>query len=180
MPIYTGTGDTGFTGLFDNQRVQKDDLRIQAYGTVDEVNSFLGLLRCEDLPAELDERLQQIQCALFELGASLATPGSGEASPTLRAGADLLEGWIAESEDQLPQLKTFVLPGGHREAAMLHVVRTVARRAERLFWALHRKEKLQDDAGIYLNRLSDLFFSWARTANLRHGVADVPWVSTDG
>jgi cob(I)alamin adenosyltransferase len=177
MPIYTGTGDKGFTGLFGNQRVVKDDLRIRAYGTVDEVNSFVGLLRCESLPAELDDRLRQIQSALFDLGANLATPGAD--SSALSAGADLLESWIDESEKELPALTTFVLPGGHREAALFHVARTVSRRAERRFWALHRREKLSDDAGIYLNRLSDLFFSWARAANRRNGVADVPWVSTD-
>ena len=180
MPIYTGTGDKGYTGLFDNQRVPKDDLRIRAYGTVDEVNSTVGLLRCESLPPELDKRLEQIQSALFELGANLAMPGKDRESSALSASSDLLERWIDESEKSLPQLTTFVLPGGHREAALLHVARTITRRAERRFWALHRQEKLPDDAGIYLNRLSDLFFSWARAANLRNGVEDVPWVSQAG
>ena len=178
MPIYTGTGDKGFTGLFDNQRVPKDDLRIEACGTVDELNSCLGLLRCEAVPEELDRRLEAIQSTLFDLGADLATPGAPPPE-VLTTGAGRLEAWIDESEAQLPALRNFVLPGGHREAALLHLARTVARRAERLFWALQRRDELSDTAGIYLNRLSDLLFSWARLANHRNRVADVVWISAD-
>lgn len=175
MPIYTGTGDEGLTGLFGNQRVPKDDLRIETYGTVDELNSCVGLVRCEALPAELDHRLAEIQNTLFDLGADLATPSDNPAPQVVTTGTARLETWIDESEAQLAALRNFVLPGGHREAALLHVARTVARRAERLFWALRRRETLPVASGIYLNRLSDLLFSWARLANHRHRVPDVPW-----
>ncbi len=178
MPIYTGTGDDGSTGLFGNQRVGKDDLRVETYGSIDEINSQIGLLRCEALPAELDQRLATIQGTLFELGSDLATPGSTAALPAVIAGIRDAEAWIDASEAELPALGSFVLPGGHREAAMLHLARTAARRAERLFWALHRREadQVEPQLGVYLNRLSDLLFSWARLANHRHGVADVPWL----
>lgn len=175
MPIYTGTGDAGDTGLFDNRRVPKDDLRIEVYGTVDELNSFVGLLRSEELPAGLDSKLEHIQNVLFELGSDLATPGSTKAVPLIEKAITAVEGWIDESEGELLRLSTFVLPGGHREASLLHVLRTVTRRAERLFWALHRRDPLPLPPGVYLNRLSDLFFSLARGANQRHGIADVPW-----
>lgn len=179
MPIYTGTGDKGFTGLFDNQRVPKDDLRIGAYGTVDELNSCIGMVRCESLPAAFDRQLEEIQNTLFDLGANLATPNDESATGVLDTGADHLEQWIDESEAALPALGNFVLPGGHREAALLHVARTVARRAERRYWALQRRDKLPEAGGIYLNRLSDLLFSWARLANLRNGVPDVPWIRAE-
>ncbi|MCA8954903.1 MAG: cob(I)yrinic acid a,c-diamide adenosyltransferase [Planctomycetes bacterium] len=179
MPIYTGTGDRGQTGLFDNRRVPKDDLRIETYGTVDELNSWVGMVRAESPPAEIDAGLEQIQSTLFELGADLATPGSNASLPRVRAGIRDVEGWIDASEAQLPRLNSFVLPGGHREAASLHVLRTTARRAERLFWTLQRRENIAEELGVYLNRLSDLFFSWARLANHRHGVPDVPWRRAD-
>lgn len=176
MPIYTGTGDDGSTGLFNNQRVGKDDLRVEAYGSVDEINSQIGLLRTESLPPELDAHLAEIQSALFEIGADLATPGSSTALPVVRKGISNIESWIDASEAELPALRSFVLPGGHREAAQFHLARTTARRSERLFWALHHRDGLETELGVYLNRLSDLFFSWARLANRRHGVPDVPWV----
>jgi cob(I)alamin adenosyltransferase len=179
MPIYTGTGDAGDTGLFDNRRVGKDDLRIAAYGTVDELNSLVGLLRAEPLPAEFDAQLAQIQRTLFEFGADLATPGATAAVATAQRGRQDLERWIDQSEAALPPLRSFVLPAGHREAALCHLLRTTTRRAERLFWALHRRDTMATELGVYLNRLSDLFFSWARWCNLRHGVEDVPWISTE-
>ena len=176
MPIYTGTGDDGSTGLFDNQRVSKDDLRVEAYGSVDEINSQVGLLRTEALPAEIDSALAKIQSILFEIGADLATPGSKAALPTVNAGIADIESWIDSSEGELPALQSFVLPGGHRQAALFHIARTTTRRTERLFWSLHKRDGAEPALGIYLNRLSDLFFSWARLANHRAGVADVPWV----
>jgi cob(I)alamin adenosyltransferase len=175
MPIYTGTGDDGTTGLSGNQRVPKGHPRIEAYGTVDELNAVVGLVRIEPLPTDLDQRLARIQNTLFEVGADLASPDLRE-SPKIHAATVEVEVWIDESEAQLPALKNFILPGGARDAALLHLARTTARRAERLVWSLgQQEENLPRDLGIYLNRLSDLFFSWARLCNQRHGVADIPW-----
>jgi len=175
MPLYTGTGDEGQTGLFNNQRVPKNDLRIESYGAVDELNAFVGLVRSEPLPEELSGRLEEIQNTLFEIGTDLASPGSTAALPTIAEAIEHLERWIDESEEQLPRLKNFILPGGHRESALLHVLRTSARRAERSFWALGQRDELPAPLGVYLNRLSDLFFTWSRLANQRHSVTDTPW-----
>ncbi|MCA8977115.1 MAG: cob(I)yrinic acid a,c-diamide adenosyltransferase [Planctomycetes bacterium] len=180
MPIYTGTGDDGDTGLFGNQRVAKDDARIEAYGAVDELNSCLGMLRAEGGFAAHDARLESIQNTLFDLGADLATVGGRASLPRLIPATRELERWIDESEGRLPQLTSFVLPGGCRTAATLHVLRTVARRAERRYWTLRRDaapdgSAVPGEIGVYLNRLSDLLFSWARLANLEAGVDDVPW-----
>ena len=182
MPIYTGTGDLGDTGLFGNRRVRKGHARIEAYGTVDELNSFLGLLRAEGLAAAFDDQLKAIQDTLFEIGADLATEGGKASLPRVIPAIVEAERWIDASEATLPPLRTFVLPGGSRRAALLHVLRTVARRAERRFWSLARECETSEPLapvpppiGVYLNRLSDLFFSWARRENQRAGVADVPW-----
>ena len=176
MPIYTKTGDRGDTGLFGNRRVPKHDARIQAYGTVDELSSFVGLLRAEPLPETLAARLQDVQNVLFDLGADLATEGGQASLPRVEPGIAALEAWIDEATAALPPLRTFVLPAGHREAALMHVARTVCRRAERWFWALRaRGDAVPEAIGVYLNRLSDLLFVWARQANQRHGIADVPW-----
>ena len=176
MPIYTKTGDQGQTGLFGNERVSKTHLRVEAYGSVDETNAFLGLLRCEELPDELDRELQQIQETLFSIGADLATPGSTSSVEQARVGTAAMEKWIDRDNADLAELKTFILPGGHREAGVLHIARTVSRRAERRVWALIEREDVPAELGTYLNRLSDLLFVWSRHANHRHGVADVPWV----
>ena len=181
MPIYTGTGDDGHTGLFGNRRVPKDDARIEAYGTVDELSSVLGLLRTELEGAAVpsDQQVQNIQETLFEIGADLATEGGSASVPRVERATQQLEQWIDASEAQLPQLSTFVLPGGSRIGALLHLARTVSRRAERHFWTLERlvadSHPTPAQIGVYLNRCSDLFFSWARLANQEAGVADIPW-----
>lgn len=182
MPIYTRTGDHGDTGLFGNQRVPKDHVRIEAYGTIDELNSFLGLLRSEGLEAEFDANVTAIQNALFDIGADLATEGGRASLPRVEPGIRELERWIDASEASLPPLRTFVLPAGNRRAALLHVLRTVARRAERRYWTLvhattptNGASNVPEPIGVYLNRLSDLFFSWARRANHAAGLPDVPW-----
>jgi cob(I)alamin adenosyltransferase len=181
MSLYTKTGDEGETGLFGNRRVPKDDLRIEAYGSVDELNSLLGLLRCEPMDAATDERLCTMQSLLFEIGADLATDGGQASVPAVERAILDLECWIDESERQLPQLRSFILPGGSRLAAMLHVARTESRRAERRFWTLAKVvHDVPRPIGVLLNRMSDLFFSWARLANLRAGVADVPWQRQQG
>jgi cob(I)alamin adenosyltransferase len=177
MSLYTGTGDQGETGLFGNKRVPKDDVRIEAYGSVDELNCFVGLLRAEGLAADLDAQLQQIQDMLFEIGADLATEGGRASLARVEPAILEVEDWIDASEAGLPPLRTFVLPGGCRQAALLHVLRAVARRAERRFWTLSRfpGAAVPEPLGIYLNRLSDLFFSLARGSNHLQGVPDVPW-----
>lgn len=181
MPIYTRTGDDGDTGLFGKRRVAKDDVRIEAYGTLDELNAVVGLLRAEPLDAGFDGQLKAIQDLLFEMGADLATEGGRASLPRVEPAIAELERWIDASEAKLTPLRSFVLPGGSRTAALLHVLRTVARRAERRYWTLVRavgadpQVAIPRAIGIYLNRLSDLFFSWARRANLQAGVPDVPW-----
>lgn len=184
MPIYTGTGDDGETGLVGNRRIVKDHLRIETYGTVDELNAQLGALRASAGFRSHDERLETIQNTLFDVGADLATEDRSAPMPGLQSVIRDLEAWIDESEARLPPLRSFILPGGCPAAASLHVLRTIARRAERRFWALRRDGQKVGSAvsveiGVYLNRLSDLFFSWARLANLEAGVTDVPWRRAD-
>jgi cob(I)alamin adenosyltransferase len=179
MKIYTRTGDAGETGLFGGARVGKDDPRVEAYGTVDELNSCLGVARALGPSAQTDASLQQIQSDLFTLGAELATaPGKEDKlRTTLVAASDIerLEGWIDHSEAPLAPLKNFVLPGGCPAAAELHRARTVCRRAERRTLTAGRASAIRSEIVIYLNRLSDLLFVLARYENHVTGVADIPW-----
>ncbi len=178
MPIYTKTGDAGDTGLFGNRRVRKHDPRIEAYGTVDELNSTLGLLAAEPSETPISERIQQIQATLFDVGADLATVGSRRAVPRVVEHTHRLEQWIDEADSALPPLRNFVLPGGHREAALCHMARTVCRRAERRVWSLaDATNDIPLEHAVYLNRLSDVLFVWGRAANQRHGFADIPWTA---
>jgi cob(I)alamin adenosyltransferase len=170
VKIYTKTGDRGETSLFGGARVPKHDPRIEAYGTIDELNSFLGLARAAWPSSPLDDLLARIQSDLFEIGAHLAAPGSDRFRGANPAHVTELEQSIDAMERELPPLRNFILPGGCAAAGHLHVARTVCRRAERLVVAL------RDDASIvYLNRLSDWLFVAARYANLKHGVDDVVW-----
>jgi cob(I)alamin adenosyltransferase len=164
---HTRTGDDGSTGLFCGRRVRKDSLCIEAFGTLDELNSALGLARSL-APRRLGVVLDPIQHDLFRLGAELASPGKAPASiaPT-RIKA--LEHWIDEMESSLPALKTFILPGGTRPAAAVHLARTICRRAERLCVALARKEKIGALVVPYLNRLGDALFVLARWVNQQEG-----------
>ena len=176
MKIYTKTGDDGTTGLFGGGRVRKDDARVESYGTVDELNSVLGVARAMGLAAACDEVLAHAQVDLFALGAELATvPGKEEKLPMARltgADAERLERAIDVAEEGLPALTNFVLPGGSAQAAALHHARTVCRRAERAVIALGNA---RGELVIYLNRLSDLLFVLARREDFERGVADVPW-----
>ncbi|MDR9808018.1 cob(I)yrinic acid a,c-diamide adenosyltransferase [Rhizobium hidalgonense] len=181
--IYTKTGDDGTTGLVSGPRRTKDDLRVEAYGTIDEANSAIGLARLHTsgLP-ELDAMLMSIQNDLFDLGADLATPDTGEtlAYEPLRiveTQVDRVEHDIDQLNADLEPLKSFILPGGSPAAAHLHLARTIARRAERLMVALARidREIVSEPARKYVNRLSDFLFVAARHANNR-GQADVLWV----
>ncbi len=170
MKIYTRTGDHGDTSLFGGSRVPKNDPRIEAYGTVDELNSFVGLARAHPLPQSVDDVLQQVQADLFEIGARLASPNTDRFAGVDAARIAELEQAIDAMERELAPLTSFILPGGAPAAAQLHVARTVCRRAERCVVALH------DDATIaYLNRLSDYLFVAARFANLKAAREDVPW-----
>lgn len=175
--IATRTGDDGTTGLGDGSRVPKTDARVMAMGDVDELNSTLGVLLCEDLPPAVREALLQIQHDLFDLGGELCIPGfeNIHEAQLLR-----LDEWLAQYNASLPRLEEFILPGGSRAAALAHVSRTVCRRAERAVIALDDAERSQG-RGIrplcrqYLNRLSDLMFVWARTLNRHAGGSDVYW-----
>ena len=176
--IATRTGDDGSTGLGDGSRVPKDHLRVQAMGDVDELNSGLGVLLAEPLPADVRELLVVIQHELFNLGGELSIPGF----ELLKVDAVLrLDEALAHYNDKLPRLQEFILPAGTRSAALAHVSRTVARRAERAVVALAAADKVNDTPRHYLNRLSDLMFVLARTLNRANldglGGDDVYWKS---
>ena len=180
MKIYTKSGDRGDTSLFGGQRVPKDALRIEAYGTVDELNSVLGIVRADGVKKHLDEILGTLQDVLFVLGADLATPRSLQRKGVKRIGkkeAEFIEETIDALEKQLKPLKSFILPGGSPVAARLHFARTVCRRAERVVVRLSRNEDIGDDCMIFLNRLSDLLFVLARFANHSANVPEVKWKS---
>lgn len=182
MKIYTKTGDQGDTGLFGGPRVRKDHLRIEAYGSVDELNAVLGLVRSESPPAEIDALLESIQNSLFDVGAELASPDPARMGVTVvgPGQAQALERAIDLYETRLPPLKTFILPGGCRAAAQMHLARTVCRRAERRLVALAAAESISGELIVYLNRLSDLLFVLARELNRAAGQGDVPWKKTEG
>lgn len=170
--IYTRTGDSGSTGLGDGARVQKDSLRVEALGAVDELNSALGVLLAEPLAQDVREQLIAIQHDLFELGGELSIPGH------TRLGTEQivrLEQMLDAHNAGLAPLKEFILPGGSRAAALCHLARTVCRRAERRVVSLASAESLSAYCQQYLNRLSDLLFVMSRVINQRDGQPDVLW-----
>jgi cob(I)alamin adenosyltransferase len=179
MKIYTRTGDLGETGLFGGPRVFKDDVRIEAYGTIDELNAALGVARSTDPPAEIDQTLAELQNELFTVGAELATPNAHEKGVPLVtvAHVERLEKVIDDYEAKLPMLKNFILPAGTPAAAALHLARGISRRAERRLVSFARAlpEEVTPEMLAYVNRLTDLLFVLARSANHIAGVADVPW-----
>jgi cob(I)alamin adenosyltransferase len=176
MKIYTRTGDDGTTGLFGGGRVRKDDLRVEAYGAVDEANAAIGLARGLGLDSDVDKVLSHVQHALFDVGADLATPPDAKARAHLHLVTDddvaELEAAIDRFEGELEPLKQFVLPAGHVTSAALHVARSVVRRAERATVALASVAPIETPVARYLNRLSDLLFVLARVANARNGVSE--------
>ena len=179
MKIYTKTGDDGTTGLFGGGRISKDAVRLESYGTVDELNSVLGLVRCHNADKEIDSMLHHIQNDLFNLGADLATPMSVRNKSVVRIQSKetrVLENWIDRMEAGLPALTNFILPGGTPAAAYLHLARSVCRRAERLVVKLSREEKISKAVIVYLNRLSDLLFVLARWANHKGGQEEIKWM----
>ncbi len=179
MKIYTKTGDEGITGLLGNRRIPKDDIRIEAYGTIDELNAVLGLARAEGLDAASDRLIGELQDELFAVGSALADPDpKGRYHNTIQTKhAVRLEAIIDALESDLPPLTSFILPGGSRPAAQIHLARTVCRRAERLVVRLARQPGGDVPAAliVYLNRLSDLLFVLARALNHRARIADIPW-----
>ena len=179
MKIYTKTGDTGDTSLFDGTRVRKTDPRVVAYGDVDELQATLGVVRAAGLPADLNEICVTIQRDLFALGARLADPSHKIAARVEKIVIDdasiaRLEGWIDRLDTELPPLRHFILSDGCPAGAALHLARTVCRRAERSVLLLS-PEAVENVVVVYLNRLSDLCFTMARAANHRAGSPETPW-----
>lgn len=179
MKIYTKTGDGGQTSLFGGKRVAKDDLRIEAYGTVDELNSVLGLVASFSVWTEIKRIVYELQKDLFRVGADLATPmEKGETSKIKRTDEEMvlkLEKEIDRVDKLIPELKNFILPGGNDAAAFLHFGRTVCRRAERRVVSLNEIEKVNEKVKVYLNRLSDFLFVLSRYENYLSGNLEVEW-----
>lgn len=170
--IVTRTGDKGTTGLADGTRVQKDDPRIHCLGSVDELNSHIGLLLCEAMPEDMRKLLLQVQNDLFDLGGTLAYP----VAPFPESRLACLDEAIARYNAYLPPLSEFILPGGTRAASLCHVARTVTRRAERDLVTLSHNEEVPTHGLPYLNRLSDLLFVLSRVLNRSSGQAETLWV----
>ncbi len=186
MKVYTKTGDTGTTALFGGTRVPKDHARIESYGTVDELNSYIGLIRDQEMKQHYKDILIEIQDRLFTVGAILATPPEKEVLKNgqkrlqnlgiIESDIELLEKEIDTMEDSLPQMTHFVLPGGHTTVSYCHIARCVCRRAERLAVHLSHNEPVADIAIKYLNRLSDYLFVLARKLSKDLSAVEVQWI----
>ena len=180
MKIYTKGGDKGETGLFGGERVSKDSLRIETYGTVDELNSFIGLAVVEIKDYEVKKLLERIQNTLFILGSDLSAPDnvkdkSHNIPRISKLNYEEIEKEIDKFDSRLGELKNFILPGGSKSAALMHICRTICRRAERRVVALNNAVNISPDIIIFLNRLSDLFFVLARYENKISGIEDIEW-----
>ena len=178
MPIYTRTGDKGQTSLFGGTRKDKNDPRIEAYGEVDELNAVLGIVIafCDNNEKEISEPLKEIQRDLFVIGAELATENKKLLKKNISPSrASEFEDAIDKIEGEIGTLRNFVLPGGSKLAALLHLARTVCRRAERRIVSLSKKEKVNSDVITYINRLGDYLFMLARLANRKKRVEEVIW-----
>ncbi len=179
MKIYTKTGDSGQTSLFGGERVLKSDLRIETYGTVDELNAFLGMAAAEIADKELKEVIESIQNELFAAGAELATPVEKQNKVKVHKISeetiDRIEKLIDKYDAKLPELKRFILPGGSKTSAILHIARTVCRRAERRVVELSSTVEISGNIRIYLNRLSDFLFVLSRYENQINQIPDVEW-----
>ncbi len=179
MKIYTKTGDKGFTSLIGGTRVPKHHLRIESYGTVDELNSYIGLIRDQDISIHDKEILKHIQDRLFTIGSSLAADPekSRMVIPDLHlADIELLEKEMDSMDAQLPQLKHFILPGGSNTISFCHIARCVCRRAERITVHLAEESTVDDKVSIYLNRLSDYLFVLARKIGSEHKIPENEWI----
>lgn len=178
MKIYTKKGDTGTTGLIGGTRVLKSSLRIEAYGTIDELNSYIGLIRDQNIGDNYSAQLLEIQDRLFTIGSSLASDPekSSMKIPDLHAAdIELLEKWMDEMDELLPEMKNFVLPGGHTTVSFCHIARCVCRRAERIIIDLHQHEFVADLVIMYTNRLSDYLFVLSRKITQDIGALEHPW-----
>ncbi|MCS7229255.1 MAG: cob(I)yrinic acid a,c-diamide adenosyltransferase [Candidatus Kryptonium sp.] len=178
MKIYTRTGDDGTTSLFAGGRVKKDNLRVEAYGTIDELNAILGIVRAISKDSMINEIIVDTQNLLFILGADLATPMGVENIKVKRITKDdveKIEKFIDKIDENLEPLKNFILPGGTLLASFLHLARTVCRRAERRIVSFSEKEKINENVIPFVNRLSDLLFVLARYANKIENVDDIKW-----
>lgn len=178
MKIYTKRGDQGTTSLFGGTNIEKSHIRLHAYGTVDELNSVLGMSLSGAMSSRGRVIVTDIQAQLFILGADLATPHTKKTKINRIAAAEIetLEGWIDELESELPPLTSFILPGGIQSGAFLHLARTVCRRAERHTVELKSIDTVSGESIIYLNRLSDLLFVLARFENMKAGAEEFKWL----
>jgi len=183
MKIYTKTGDTGETGLIGGTRVSKSDVRIEAYGTVDELNSYIGLLICYDAIQDQKSVLEKIQHKLFVIGSHLATDLNAttlsEKSIISTSDITKIEQEIDKMNGELPDLCAFILPGGSFEASFCHICRTVSRRAERRIVALNNIQNIDNKIIIYINRLSDYLFTLARFVSFKLGTKEILWKNVD-
>ena len=179
MKIYTKTGDAGTTGLFGGKRLPKNHLRIEAYGTVDELNSYVGLVRDVATNDDVRDLLKSVQDRLFTIGSNLASdPDKNVITPDLNpADIEALEQAIDQMNTELPDLRNFILPGGHTTVSFCHIARCVCRRAERLTVALHENEPIEALILMYLNRLSDYLFVLARKLGKDLGSEEIAWTS---
>jgi cob(I)alamin adenosyltransferase len=180
MKIYTKTGDKGQTSLFGGKRVPKHDLRIECYGTVDELNSYIGLIRDQDIDGNSMKILIEIQDRLFTIGSILATePGNTKVKVPQVNNDDiiLLEKEIDKMNETLPEMRSFVLPGGHTTVSYCHIARCVCRRAERIASHLSELEEVNNIVLVYLNRLSDYLFVLSRKITVDKGAKEIPWVA---
>ena len=182
MKIYTRTGDSGSTGLFGGPRVPKDDRRIEAYGTVDELNAVVGMIRSAGVTPELDSQLETIQHELFSVGAELATPRPDQHAMRIIGLTHIrqLENWIDQHQETLPELKYFILPAGDLASSTTHLARSICRRAERRVVSLagqltEAESQISNELIVYLNRLSDFLFVLARVISQASGNTETPW-----
>lgn len=176
--LYTGGGDKGFTSLVGGTRVPKTHPRIEAYGTLDELNAFIGWLMAETDDVPTLDSLRRVQHQLFHIGAYLANPADSAQNPVADDDIRRIEAGIDRIDAQLPAMKGFILPGGCASAALAHVCRTVCRRAERLVCALQESSAVQPAVGVYINRLSDLLFAVARNECRLKNKAEILWQNT--
>ncbi|MDO8621054.1 MAG: cob(I)yrinic acid a,c-diamide adenosyltransferase [Candidatus Levybacteria bacterium] len=179
MPIYTRTGDKGYTSFFNGQRISKSDSRVDVYGTIDELNSAIGmaiaeLIRIKDKGLSIKSELERIQNDLLDIGSALANPASKPLN-YLEKRVKEFEDFIDQMTKQMPILKNFILPGGGKTGALLHFARTVCRRAERNLVKLSENGKIDNNIIIYINRLSDLLFTMARFANFKEKKKEIIW-----
>lgn len=178
MKIYTKQGDKGTTGLIGGTRVLKSSLRIESYGTIDELNSYIGLIRDQQIAEKYVEQLLEIQDRLFTIGSSLASDPekSSMKIPDLHdSDVELLENWMDTMDEELPEMKNFILPGGHSTVSFCHIARCVCRRAERIIIDLNQHEFVADLVIVYTNRLSDYLFVLSRKLTQDLGIAEHPW-----